>query len=71
MLQLALILALCIFFSPLLGTEQAVCPVCTCLRTQCVYGFPHSNQPLTLSKKTTEEMKLVWLEFLLLNSVDT
>lgn len=48
MLQLALILTLRIF--PLLSTEQAVCPVCTCLPTQCVYDFPRSNQPLTLSE---------------------
>lgn len=40
-----------VHFSPLLSTESAVCPVCTCLPTPCVYGFSHSNQLPTLSEK--------------------
>lgn len=50
MLQQAPILVLCIS-PPLLSTEPAVCPVCTCLPTPCVHGFSHSNQPPTLSEK--------------------
>lgn len=47
-LQLALLLALRIF--PLLSTGPAVRPVCTCLPTPCVSGFPHGNQPPTPSE---------------------
>lgn len=52
-----------VHFPPLLSTEPAVCPACTCFPTPCVHGFSHPNQPPTLSEKPRRKMELVWLDF--------